>query len=82
METKIGFNTNYQSDTSQTLEKFQQQNEDAQPNRYIESLFLAFDEFLEEERCGNCFSELRLSNKIEVARLLFEVDRKKLRRLK
>ena len=49
-------------------------------NTYLYSLRKAFREFISEECSGYCYSELRLTKKIEAARLLFPEDMKKLDR--
>ena len=47
-------------------------------NAYLYSLRKAFREFITEETRGYCCTELRLTKKIEAARLLFPEDRGKL----
>ena len=47
-------------------------------NLYLTALNKAYDEFLQEEACGYCYSDSRLAKKIEAAALLFPEDRKAL----
>lgn len=39
---------------------------------YFQALEMAYVEFIEEEKKGNIFTELRLMNKIEAARTLYK----------
>ena len=42
---------------------------------YYNALFIAFKHFLDEEKKGNIYTELRLVKAIEVARTLYRVQR-------
>ncbi|MDH6304601.1 hypothetical protein M2459_001336 [Parabacteroides sp. PF5-5] len=54
--------------------------ESAMDNPYLQSIFKAVAEYLEEELIGNAFPEFRLKAKIEAARVLFEDEKKELHR--
>lgn len=43
---------------------------------YYRALFVAFKEFIEEEKDRQCFTELRLMKKIEAARTIYKKPRK------
>ena len=49
--------------------------ENFRENYYVIAILKAVKEFLEEERQGQAYSELRLMEKIKAARLLFGEDK-------
>ena len=51
----------------------------AEGNMYMISIMKAMNEFVGEEIVGNCFTEVRLTKKIEAAITLFREDHEKLR---